>query len=52
MLQRYLEELGEKQGRYVRYIPQPSDDEESDGVPLGVAAGFASANDLAGQQPE
>jgi len=39
MLQRYLEELGEE-GRYVRYIPQPDDDEEEyDNVPLAYVAG-------------
>lgn len=43
MLRRYLEEIGEKPGRYVRYIPQPNDidrnEEESDNVPLAYAAG-------------
>lgn len=40
MLQRYLEELGEKEGRYVRYIPEPDDDdEEDDNVPLAYVAG-------------
>jgi hypothetical protein len=41
MLQRYLEDLGEKEGRYVRYIPQPDDEDdgEYDNVPLAYMAG-------------
>jgi len=43
MLQRYLENLGEEPGRYLRYIPQVDDepenesdleDEDGDNVPL------------------
>jgi len=36
MLQRYLTELGEKPGRYLRYIPQPESEESTseDDVPL------------------
>lgn len=30
MLQRYLEDLGEKPGRYVRYISQPDDGDENE----------------------
>ena len=30
LLQRYLEDLGEKPGRYVRYISQPDDHDEND----------------------
>ena len=43
MLRRYLEELGEKEGRYVKYIPQPDSDVDDDGdednVPLAYVAG-------------
>lgn len=37
MLRRYLAELGEEPGRYLRYIPQPDSEESTseDDVPLG-----------------
>ncbi|PFH52267.1 hypothetical protein AMATHDRAFT_140409 [Amanita thiersii Skay4041] len=40
LLERYLRELGEDPGRYVRYIPQPDTDSESetDNIPLGQHA--------------
>lgn len=49
MLERYLTELGEKPGRYVRYIAQSDDDdeEENDNVPLAHVAGFTSTTELA-----
>ncbi|TFK41868.1 hypothetical protein BDQ12DRAFT_677300, partial [Crucibulum laeve] len=35
MLRRYLEELGEEPGRYIRYIPEPDVDSDSeDDIPL------------------
>ena len=40
MLRRYLEELGEEPGRYLRYIPQPDDtsEDEDDNIPLAFQA--------------
>ena len=45
MLQQYLENLGEEPGRYLRYIPQVEDgdesnfeDEDDDNVPLASHA--------------
>lgn len=45
MLRRYLENLGEEPGRYIRYIPQVEDDDEpgfededDDNVPLASYA--------------
>lgn len=40
MLRRYLEELGEEPGRYLRYIPQPDDasEDEDDNIPLALQA--------------
>lgn len=36
MLRRYLEEMGEEPGRYIRYIPQPESEEsgDDDDIPL------------------
>jgi hypothetical protein len=49
VLQRYLEELGEKPGRYVKYMPQPDDndrdEEEGDNVPLAYLAGQPNGDD-------
>lgn len=48
MLRRYLEELGEKPGRYKRYIPQPDDDGEEDtedDLPLSHIAVRSFADD-------
>ena len=48
MLRRYLEELGEKPGRYKRYIPQPDDDGEEDtedDLPLSYMAARSFADD-------
>jgi len=46
MLQRYLTELGEKPGRYLRYIPQPESEEgtSDDDIPL------AQRKEMIGQQ--
>jgi hypothetical protein len=46
MLRRYLEDLGEKPGRYKRYIPQPDDNGEEDtedDLPLSYIAATASS---------
>lgn len=47
MLQRYLEDLGEKPGRYIRYMPQPDNDFEEDSddnLPLACVAGRSAVD--------
>ncbi|KAJ3511353.1 hypothetical protein NLJ89_g4144 [Agrocybe chaxingu] len=45
MLHRYLEELGEEPGRYLRYIPQPeSESDDDDDIPLAYQAKKVKAN--------
>lgn len=37
MLRRYLKEVGEEPGRYIRYIPQPDETDSEDDRPLTYA---------------
>ncbi|KAF9531906.1 DHHC palmitoyltransferase-domain-containing protein [Crepidotus variabilis] len=49
MLRRYLQELGEEPGRYMRYIPQPDSEDEDDNVPLAYK--IASAHVMKDELP-